>query len=249
MSTLVPDVRRGWLMFACFVVAEVTFLVVSVLVLVPFVLTSRPGGAGLRLPGSALVTMLVVPTVVAAVVAVTGAGLLGRGNLAQRLCGQLSVLWRPRDVGLGLALGIVGMVVTVPASALWARWVGENRANSAVGEVFGGLRLSLGWGLALFFAVWLVAPVCEEVIYRGVLWRAMEYWRWNRWVIFGLTTVLFSFAHLELLRTPLLVVIALPIGLARLLTGNLLAGIVAHQANNFLPAIGLLLITQGAVPG
>jgi membrane protease YdiL (CAAX protease family) len=87
------------------------------------------------------------------------------------------------------------------------------------------------------------------VLYRGVLWQAMEYWRWNRWVIFGLTTVLFSFAHLELLRTPLLVVISLPIALARLLTGNLLASIVAHQANNFLPAIGLLLITQGAVSG
>jgi membrane protease YdiL (CAAX protease family) len=97
--------------------------------------------------------------------------------------------------------------------------------------------------------VWLVAPLCEEVLYRGVLWRAMEYWQWNRWVIFGLTTALFSVAHLELLRTPLLVVISLPIALARMLTGNLLAGIVTHQANNFLPAVGLLLITQGLVPG
>jgi uncharacterized protein len=33
-----------------------------------------------------------------------------------------------------------------------------------------------------------------------------------------------------------------------LLTGNLLASIVAHQANNFLPAIGLLLLTLGAAP-
>jgi membrane protease YdiL (CAAX protease family) len=77
----------------------------------------------------------------------------------------------------------------------------------------------------------------------------MEYWRWNRWVIFGLTTALFSVAHLELLRTPLLVVISLPIALARMLTGNLLASIVAHQANNFLPAVGLLLLTQGLLPG
>lgn len=249
MSTLVRDVRRGWLMLACFVVAEMTFLVVSVLVLVPFVLASRHGDAGPRLPGSALVTALVVPTVAAAVVAVTGAGLLGGGNLVERLRSQLSVRWRPRDVGLGLVLGVVGLLVTLPAAALWARWVGGSQANSAVGEVFDGLRLPLGLGLTLFFAVWLVAPVCEEVIYRGVLWRAMEYWRWNRWVILGLTTVLFSCAHLELLRTPLLVVVALPIGLARLLTGNLLASIAAHQANNFLPALGLLLVTQGVVSG
>lgn len=249
MSTLVRDTRRGWLMLACSVVAEVTFLVVSALVLVPFVLAFRHSGAGLRLPGSALVVALVVPTVAAAVVAVTGAGLLGQGNLAQRLRSQLSVRWRLRDIGLGLALGIIGMIVTLPAASLWARWVGASQANSAVGEAFGAQRLPLGLALTLFFVVWLIAPVCEEVIYRGVLWRAMEYWRWNRWVIFGLTTVLFSFAHLELLRTPLLAVVALPIGLARLLTGNLLASIAAHQANNFLPAIGLLLITRGAVAG
>jgi membrane protease YdiL (CAAX protease family) len=72
----------------------------------------------------------------------------------------------------------------------------------------------------------------------------MEYWRWNRWMILGLTTVLFSLAHLEPLRTPLLVVITLPIALARLRTGNLLASIVAHQANNFVPAVFLLLGTQ-----
>jgi membrane protease YdiL (CAAX protease family) len=236
-------------MLACFVVAEVTFLAVSVLVLVPFALGSRHGGAGVRLPGGALVAALVIPTVAAAVVAATGAVFLGQGNLLERLRSQLSLRWRLRDVGLGLALGVVGLVVTLPAAALWARWVGKSQANSAVGDVFDGQRLPLGLALTLFFAVWLVAPLCEEVLYRGVLWRAMEYWRWNRWVIFGLTTVLFSLAHLELLRTPLLVVISLPIALARLLTGSLVASIVAHQANNFLPAVGLLLITQGALSG
>jgi uncharacterized protein len=156
---------------------------------------------------------------------------------------------------MGLALGLVGLAVTVPASALWARWVGESQANSAVGEIFHGQRLSLGWALTLFVGVWLIAPLGEELLYRGVLWRAMEHWAWNRWVITGLTTVLFALAHplfsgshIELLRSPLLVVITLPIALARLLSGNLLASIVAHQTNNFLPAIGLLLITQGVAP-
>lgn len=249
MSTVLRDTRRGWLMLACFVVAEVAFTAMSVLVALVYALISPHWGTGVHLPGPALVAALVVPTVVAGVVAATGAGLLGRGHLLERLRGELSVRWRLRDAGLGLALGVAGLVVTVPASRLWARWVGMSQANSAVGEAFDGLRLPLGLGLTLFFAVWLVAPVCEEVIYRGVLWRAMEYWRWNRWVILGLTTVLFSFAHLELLRTPLLVVISLPIALARLLTGNLLASIAAHQANNFLPAIGLLLITQGVLHG
>jgi uncharacterized protein len=243
-------------MLGCFVAAEVTFLAASVVAVLPFALALPPGGPGTRLPGAALVTVLAVPTVAAGMVAAAGAARLSQGNLRERLRSQLSLRWRLPDVGLGLALGVLGLAVTVPTSVLWARWVGVNQANSAVGEVFDGQRLPLGLGLALFFAVWLVAPLCEELVYRGVLWRAMEHWRWNRWVIFGLTTVLFSLAHalfswsyIELLRTPLLVVITLPIALARLLSGNLLASIVAHQANNFLPAIGLLLITQGVLPG
>jgi membrane protease YdiL (CAAX protease family) len=243
-------------MVACFVIAEMTFVAASVLVVLPFVLAIPHAGPGTRLPGAALVAALALPPAAAALVAALGAVLLGRGSLLDRLRDQLSVRWRLSDVAIGLALGVVGLAVTVPASALWAHWVGEGQANSAVGEVFHGQRLSLGWGLTLFVGVWLIAPLGEELLYRGVLWRAMEYWRWNRWVIAGLTTVLFalahplfSWSHIELLRSPLLVVITLPIALARLLTGNLLAGIVAHQANNLLPAIGLLLITQGAAPG
>ena len=243
------DGRRGWLMLGCFALGEVTFLAASVLVLLPYALASPRQDAEGSLPAAALVVALVVPTVLAALVATTCATLLGRGNLVQRLRSQLSVRWRWSDVGVGLMLGVVGLVITVPAASLWARWVGMSEANSAVGEAFDGQRLPLGMALTLFFGVWLVAPLCEELLYRGVLWRAMEYWLWNRWVIFGLTTALFSVAHLELLRTPLLVVISLPLGLARMLTGNLLASIVAHQANNFLPAVGLLLLTQGLLPG
>jgi membrane protease YdiL (CAAX protease family) len=249
----VPETRRGWRLLGCFVVAEIAFVVASVLAVLPFVFSHR--GPGARLPGAALVAALVVPTVAAGLVAVIGAALVGRGDLLARVRCELSLRWRVADVGIGLGLGLLGLAVSVPASLLWAHWVGEDRANSAVGEIFDGQRLPLSLGLTLFFAVWLIAPLSEELLYRGLLWRAMEYWRWNRWVIFGVTTVLFamahalfSWSHAELLRTPLLVIISLPLALARLLTGNLLASIVAHQANNFLPAIGLLLITQGAVP-
>jgi membrane protease YdiL (CAAX protease family) len=249
MSTVVRDTRRGWLMLAYSVAAYLTFLVAQVLTVVPFALGPRHGDAGGRIPGAVLVFGLVVSAVAAGVVVVTGAVHLGRGNLRERLRSELSVRWRLRDVGLGLALGFGGLFLTWPASVLWALAVGDNHANSAVGEVFGGQRLHLGWALTLFFAVFLISPVYEEMLFRGVLWRAMEYWRWNRWVILGLTTVLFSFAHFELLRTPLLVVITLPIALARLLTRNLLASIVAHQMNNFPAAVVLLLSTQGVLLG
>ncbi|MGH3814869.1 MAG: hypothetical protein ACRDUV_20890, partial [Pseudonocardiaceae bacterium] len=142
-----PDRRRGWLMFGCFAVGEVIFLAASLLVLLPYALASPRQAADASLPAAALVVALVVPTVLAALVATTCAALVGQGNLAQRLRNQLSLRWRLSDVGVGLLLGFVGLVVTVPAAGLWAHWVGTSQANSAVGEAFDGLRLPLGMAL------------------------------------------------------------------------------------------------------
>lgn len=246
----VPGGRKaGWLMLAVFVVAEATFLLVSLLVLVPFALSEPRVAEGGPLPPMALLAALAVPTTLAALVAVGGTVLLGNGPRLGRLRRELALRWSSRDVGFGLVLGAVGLLLTIPTSALWAAWVGTDQANSAVGEAFDGQLLDPGTAVTLFLVVWLIAPLCEEVLFRGVLWRALEHWRLNRWLIFLVTTLVFSVAHLELLRTPLLLVISLPIALARMLTGNLLSSIVAHQANNLLPAIGLLLMTLGLMPG
>jgi membrane protease YdiL (CAAX protease family) len=189
--------------------------------------------------------LLVVPPLLAGLVALAGAALLGTGPRAGRARRELAFHWSWRDFGLGLAIGVGGLLLTIPASVVWAEWVGSERANSAVGEAFEGRQLAPGIAVAVFLVVWLIAPVGEELIFRGALWRALEHWRWNRWAILLATGVVFSIAHLEPLRTPLLLVVSVPLGLARLLTGNLLAGVVAHQVNNFLPAVALLLATTG----
>lgn len=237
----------GWAMFSVFVAAELTFVLVSLIALVPFALAD-PGIAHGPLPGPALLVALAVPPALAAVVAVGGTRLFGGGAPVGRLRRELAASWNWRDIGIGLAFGGGGLLLTVPASAAWARWVGEEDANSAVGEVIDGRALSPMIAVAVFFVIWLVAPLCEELLFRGVLWRALERWRWNRWLIVVVTTLAFAFLHFELLRTPLLVVISIPVALARLLTGNLAASVVAHQTNNFLPAVGLLLLTLGVAP-
>jgi membrane protease YdiL (CAAX protease family) len=77
----------------------------------------------------------------------------------------------------------------------------------------------------------------------------MERRQWNRWLILVLTTAVFALAHLEPVRAPLLLFIGLPIGLARLFSGGrLLAPVIAHQINNFLPALGLTLLLLGHSP-
>ncbi len=195
-------------------------------------------------PGSAslLAVALGVPTVLAAGTAVVVTWLRGNGPRI-----DLGLRWSWRDLGLGLAFGFGGLLVTIPASILFVTIAGPD-TTSAVGEVFGGVRAGLPLALAVFAVVVFVAPLCEEIVYRGLLWGGVERLGAGRWVTVTVTTLLFALAHFEFTRTPLLLVVAIPIALARLYTGRLLASIVAHQVNNLLPGLVLLLGLLGVVP-
>lgn len=242
-SPPVRERRAGLSLVGVFLAGQVTMLAVSVVVLL-----SYGSGDAALLEDGRLLALLVIPTSLGAVVAVLGTAWLGGGPKAGRAWRELAVRWSFKDIAIGLGLGLGGLALTLPAAAVWAAWVGEDQASSAVGDAFAGRELGVGAAVVAFLAVWLVAPLAEEVLFRGVLWRALEHLGWNRWVVFAVTSLVFSFAHLELLRTPLLLVLSIPIGLARLLTGNLLASVVAHQVNNLLPAIALLLATTGNLP-
>jgi uncharacterized protein len=235
--------------FGAFLVAEATFLLASIIVplvaLVPYALRDpKLARDGAALPAPVLVMALAIPPLLAAAVGLYATKLRGNGPIVDL---GLRPSWR--GVGVGIACGVGGIFLTIPLGFLWAYIVGDGNANSAVGEVFDGLHMPLPLALVVFFDVWLIAPICEEILYRGLLWGAMERRRWNKWVILGLTTAVFALAHLEPLRAPLLLFIGLPIGLARLLSrGRLVAPIIAHQINNFLPALGLTLLLLGHSP-
>ena len=188
-----------------------------------------------------ITAVLVGPTVSAAALAVLITRWRGNGPLV-----DLRLQWSWRALGLGLLFGFGGLFVTLPAAAVYLSIVGPG-ANSAVGSAFGGLRTSWAWAVVVILCVVLVAPVCEEIVYRGLLWGAID-WRWGRWVTLGVTTVVFAVAHLELTRTPLLLIVAIPIALARLYTGSLWASIAAHHVTNLLPGVVIMLTLAGQMP-
>ncbi|MGQ0575406.1 MAG: lysostaphin resistance A-like protein [Pseudonocardia sp.] len=238
LAAPVPRRTHAWGLPA-FLLVEAVFLLVSVAVGAAVV-----DGAALdsRLPaftvgGFALVT--VVPTVAAAALALWITRLRGAGPRV-----DLGLVWSWRDVGIGLGLGFAGLFLSGVAAAVWVSIVGPD-VSSAVGEALAGLRASWPVALAIMFAVVVVAPVCEEILYRGLLWGAVEKLGAGPWLAFAITTVVFAFAHFELLRAPLLLVIAIPIGFARLLTGRLAASIVAHAFNNLLPGVAVFLLLVG----
>jgi CAAX protease family protein len=217
-----------------FLLVELVYLLASVSFVVLFV-----GDGPLR--AWLIVLAMAVPTVIAAGLAALITTLRGNGPRT-----DLRLHWSWRGLGLGLMFGFGGLFVTLPASVLYISIVGPD-ANSALGQIFGGVRASWPWAVVVFLVVVFVLPLCEEIIYRGLLWGALE-WRWGRWIALVVTTVVFALAHLEFTRIPLLLVVAMPIGLARLYSGSLLASIVAHQVTNLLPGIVVTLGLAGIMP-
>ncbi|MBO0840338.1 MAG: CPBP family intramembrane metalloprotease [Sciscionella sp.] len=199
--------------------------------------------ADARAPAESTVLVgTILPTVFAAGVALLITVLRGNGPRV-----DLRVYWRAGDVWTGIKLGCAGLVLTVVAVEVWTKVVGQANATSAIGALEGVDRLSVPAAIVMFGYTWLLGPICEEIIFRGMCWGAMERLRWGRWAAFVLSTAIFAASHLEPLRTSLLLVIAIPIGLARLITGRLTASVIAHMVNNFLPALTVLLIAVGVM--
>ncbi|MFC4856422.1 CPBP family intramembrane glutamic endopeptidase [Actinophytocola glycyrrhizae] len=215
-----------------------------------FVLSAVVIGAlvGIIAPGSGgspsvIVIGTMVPTLLAAGVALLVTKIRGNGP-------RIDLRWsmRAEDVKVGIKWGLIGLICTTVAAFVWTNVVGDQNAQSAVGALVDNQLMPVGPAIAMFLFVWLIGPLCEEIIYRGLLWGALERLKWGRWAVFFLTTIIFAVSHLEPLRTSLLLVIGIPIGLARLFTGRLGASIIAHQVNNFLPAVATLLVALGAMP-
>lgn len=231
----VPGRTHRWGLGA-FLLVEAVFLAVSAVAALLLV----PGGG--PQPVEVILVALLVPPVVAAAVALLVTRV--RGNGPRR---DLGLEWSWRDVGLGLAFGVGGLFLTGIASVVFVAVVGPD-VSSAVGDAFGDLRAGPAVAVTVLLAVVVVVPFCEEVLYRGLLWGGLERLGANRWLAFAITTVIFALFHFEFTRAPLLLVISIPLGLARVYTGRLLASVVAHQVNNLLPGVVLMLALLGVLP-
>lgn len=240
-SSKPPPHRWG---LGAFLLVEAVLLASAAIVAVLLENGAGPQGT---LPVRDVLIGTITPTVIAASVAVLITVVRGNGPFT-----DLRLQWRTDDLRVGLKFGALGLVVTTVSVAVWTQLVGEENAESAIGTLIGDKPMSVRAALVMFAYLWLVGPICEEVIYRGLLWGAVERLHWgseraSRLVAFAVSTGVFALSHLEPFRTGLLLVIAIPIGLARLVTGRLLGSIVAHQVNNFLPAVAILLTSLGVL--
>lgn len=107
------------------------------------------------------------------------------------------------------------------------------------------LRVSLSWGGRLTFgaAAVLLAPITEEVLFRGILYPAIKQFGYPRLALWG-SSLLFAAVHTNVVTFVPLVVLALVLTLLYERTDNLLAPVAAHVLFNALNFAELLVLQQ-----
>ncbi|WP_149359985.1 CPBP family intramembrane glutamic endopeptidase [Lolliginicoccus suaedae] len=196
-----------------------------------------------------LVIAVIVPTLVAALVGVAITWVRGNGPWID-LGLPRSLREAAGQAGVGLVLGAAAVLGgLLLALALFG--LSEDIPTGPLQEL---ADQTLGWRIALALWIWIGAPIVEEVIFRGIVWGALEKqrhaarWRWLAQAASGnvsvllLTALLFAVWHAEPWRLGILLFAGLVFGLARLHAGGVLAPIVAHSVNNTLPALSVLFL-------
>jgi membrane protease YdiL (CAAX protease family) len=155
-----------------------------------------------------------------------------------------------------LPLLFVGALLSLALMRLAKTIFGEGDplgiGTDASHPIAGYLLTTNWWGrLQVILAASVSAPIVEETMFRGVLYRHLRdaTCRWGRWlsVLAGAMAVSFIFAMVHpqgLLAVPALMALAIGFSLMREWRGTLVPSIMAHGLNNLMVTV-LLLVTMG----
>lgn len=172
---------------------------------------------------------------------------------ARRLAGLPRTL---RDAGRSALRGIAGFAVIYPiawamgwAMAILARWIKDPQgmdpmAHQTLREI-ADAPADLTWWAVIALVV-IGAPIFEEIIYRGFLQPGAALLTGRPWAAVIGTSVLFVLMHAGAVSwhaLPVLFVLSIGLGIARIRTGSVVAPIVIHAlfnlANVALIGVGL----------
>lgn len=141
------------------------------------------------------------------------------------------VLTRPWDVLVWCVIAAIGAIVpSLFLQELMPQWPEAIQKYIDEAEAVAVQMMNTRGGYAV---VCLLAPVAEELVFRGAVLRTLLVWQpQRRWLMIALSALLFALAHLNpaQLLHPLL--IGLLLGWMYERTGSILPGVVYHWANN-----------------
>lgn len=85
------------------------------------------------------------------------------------------------------------------------------------------------WG---YLVVGLLAPLVEEMVFRGAILRSLLQWKPNPWVGIAISALLFAVVHMNPAQMPHAFLIGLLLGWMYWRTDSIVPGVVYHWVNN-----------------
>jgi CAAX amino terminal protease family. len=83
-----------------------------------------------------------------------------------------------------------------------------------------------------YFVVGLLAPLAEEMVFRGAILRSLLRWKSNPWVGIVISAILFAVIHMNPAQMPHAFLIGLLLGWMYWRTDSIVPGVVYHWVNN-----------------
>jgi hypothetical protein len=83
-----------------------------------------------------------------------------------------------------------------------------------------------------YFIIGLLAPLAEELVFRGAILRSLLKWNSRPWVAILISAILFSAAHMNPAQIPHTLLIGLLLGWMYYRTDSIVPGVVFHWVNN-----------------
>jgi len=99
--------------------------------------------------------------------------------------------------------------------------------------------------LYLCFVIVVLAPVFEELLFRGFLFKGLRESKAGKWGAIIITSVIFAIIHI--INVVPILILGLLFGLAREKTGTVYVPITMHVLNNFVALLLLMMFVRGYI--
>ncbi|MDE0066665.1 MAG: type II CAAX endopeptidase family protein [Acidimicrobiaceae bacterium] len=193
---------------------------------------------GVTISAAWITALIAIPPLLQVAYVVLAVRRKGRGIFS-----DLAARFKPVDLAVGMLLFLVGITLATLVALAMESLFGISPTAAVVDLIQDGDGTTpgiSGWTVLLAVLVALFIPVIEEIVYRGLLWSALEKRGMGETAVLIASSLIFAAIHLEPARFPILFVLGVALGFGRIRTGRLGPCITAHVCLNSVGMIALL---------
>lgn len=206
------------------------------------VATALLAASGYSRPSEAPLPLVLASTMVVWVCLLSAMAFTSRRFGCGRFVSDYGLQLRGADV-FGVGIGVLCQLVIIPLvylplEAIWPERFAEDQVQQNASDLAN--RASSASTLLLILVVVIGAPIVEELVYRGLIQRALSS-RLSTPVAVAVTAALFTLIHFRPIEYPGLAVFAVVLGVSAAAAGRLGLPIAIHIGFN---ATGLLMVMR-----